>query len=83
MMVQASARLAAVLGRSVSIVQLFQYTTVRSLAAALAGPAARGEAQTIGESRERAQARADALARRSARTRSRTGAGGKDREVEK
>jgi len=71
MMVQASARLRAVLGKPVSLVQLFQFTTVRALAGALgaasaegAGTEAQAEAQTTRQAQERAQTRRDAMARR-------------------
>jgi acyl carrier protein len=64
MMVQASVRLRAALGYSVSLVQLFQFPTVRSLASSLGtqtGPRANA---TIHEGQERAQARRTAMQRR-------------------
>jgi acyl carrier protein len=61
MMVQASARFRAVLGRGVSLVQMFQFPTVRALAAAVGGGA---EGAAVKQGQQRAQARKDALARR-------------------
>jgi natural product biosynthesis luciferase-like monooxygenase protein len=63
MMVQASVRLRAVLGRNVALVQMFQFPTVRSLAAVL-GSDEGGDARTTREGQDRAQARKDAMARR-------------------
>jgi natural product biosynthesis luciferase-like monooxygenase protein len=63
MLVRVSSRLGAALGRTVSLVQLFQFPTIRQLAAAL-GSSDDGAAAKQGH--ERAQARKDALARRQA-----------------
>jgi natural product biosynthesis luciferase-like monooxygenase protein len=62
MMVKASVRLREALGRKVSLVQLFQFPSVRSLSAALGaeGPANAGAKQAP----ERAQVRKDAMQRR-------------------
>jgi natural product biosynthesis luciferase-like monooxygenase protein len=63
MMVQASVRLRAVLRRDVSLVQMFQFPSIRSLAGML-GSEDRGEAKAAKEGHDRAQARRDAMARR-------------------
>jgi hypothetical protein len=63
MMVQASVRLRAVLGRNVALVQMFQFPSIRSLAGVL-GTDDRGEEKTAKEGQERAQTRRDAMARR-------------------
>ena len=85
LMVQANSKLRAALGRKLSLVDMFQYPTVKSLAAFMGhGEDASGEAPaadstsrtsptsaTLRESQERGQARRDALQRR--RVRPRTG----------
>jgi acyl carrier protein len=63
MMVQASVRLRVVLGRNVALVQMFQFPTIRSLAAVL-GSDEGGDARTTREGQDRAQARKDAMQRR-------------------
>jgi natural product biosynthesis luciferase-like monooxygenase protein len=61
MMVRASSRLGEALGRKVSLVEMFGYPTVRSLAAHLGG----GEGDTaLSQSQERAEARREAMRRR-------------------
>jgi hypothetical protein len=62
MMVQASVRLRGAVGQNVSLVQLFQFATVRSLAAAL-GKTEPDDEQTK-QGQDRAQARKDAMQRR-------------------
>ena len=83
LMVQANSKLRAALGRKLSLVDMFQYPTVKSLAAFMGhGEDASGEATagdrtsrtsptsaTLRESQERGQARRDALQRRRARPR--------------
>jgi acyl carrier protein len=64
MMVQASVRIREALGRSVSLVQLFQFPTVRGLAAALAQAGDPQQGAAAGRGQERAQARQDAMNRR-------------------
>ncbi len=64
MMVKASARLAGSLGRTVSLVDLFRYPTVRALAAHLVDAGGEADAEVLNDSQDRAQARKDAMARR-------------------
>jgi acyl carrier protein len=64
MMVKASARLAESLGRTVSLVDLFRYPTVRALAAHLGEGGGEADAEVLDDSHDRAQARRDAMARR-------------------
>jgi natural product biosynthesis luciferase-like monooxygenase protein len=70
MMVQASVRLRALLGRPVPLVSMFQYPTARLLAAAL-GETEKTQGLAVKQSQDRAQTRRDALQklRRDARTR--------------
>ncbi len=63
MMVQASARLSGVLGKNVSLVDLFRFPTVRSLATFVDGAGAT-ETAALKQSQDRAQARKDAIQRR-------------------
>ena len=63
MMVQAASRLGEVLGQSVSVVEMFRYPTVRSLADHLAGDEQEHDASLQG-SRDRGQSRRDAVRRR-------------------
>jgi acyl carrier protein len=62
MMVQASVRLREALGRSVPLIKLFQFPSVRALAAAITSQPADAAETTQG--RERAQARQDAMQKR-------------------
>jgi acyl-CoA synthetase (AMP-forming)/AMP-acid ligase II/predicted RNA methylase/acyl carrier protein len=62
MMVKASVRLREALGRKVSLVQLFQFPSVRSLSAALGADAPANA--TAKQAPERAQVRKDAMQRR-------------------
>jgi len=62
MMVQASVRLRGAIGQNVSLVQLFQFPTVRSLGAALGKT--QPDDQLAKEGQDRAQARKDAMQRR-------------------
>ena len=62
MMVQASVRLRGAVGQNVSLVQLFQFPTVRSLAAALGKTQPDDELTKQGQ--DRAQTRKDAMQRR-------------------
>jgi len=62
LLIRLQARLAAELGRQVPVVELFQYPTVRSLAARLQGAGA--EQADVVEGEERGGARQAALARR-------------------
>ena len=64
MMVQASGRLKASLGRDVSLVDMFRFRTVRALAAHLGDGGAAPSDANAAEGTERAQARKDAMARR-------------------
>lgn len=65
LMVQASIRLRAALGREVSLVHMFQHPTARALAATLATPTSPSpEAVGVLESQDRAQVRRAALQRR-------------------
>ena len=64
MMVQAEGRLRAALGRSVSIVELFRFPTVRGLAAHLDASSGGDNAAVQGEANDRARARRDGLRRR-------------------
>ena len=63
MMVQANGRLRAALGKGVSLVDMFRFPTVRTLAAHVAGDAG-GAPAALRESQDRAQTRKDAMARR-------------------
>ncbi|MGH7297856.1 MAG: phosphopantetheine-binding protein, partial [Polyangiaceae bacterium] len=63
MMVQANGRLRAALGKSVSLVDMFRFPTVRALAAHVAGEDT-GTPGALRESQDRAQTRRDAMARR-------------------
>ena len=63
MMVQAAARLSEALGRGLSVVEMFRYPTVRSLAAHLEGGGAAEQAD-LQDSQDRGQSRKDALQRR-------------------
>jgi len=63
MMVQASARLSSVLGKNVSLVDLFRFPTVRSLATFVDGAGA-ADTAAMKQSQDRAQARKDAMQRR-------------------
>jgi acyl carrier protein len=63
MMVRAVARLSAALDRSLSVVEMFRFPTVRALAAHLDGGGEEASA-AIQQSHERGQARKDALQRR-------------------
>jgi len=63
MMVRASSRLGEALGRKVSLVEMFGYPTVRSLAAHLAAGDGDGEA-ALTQSQDRAEARREAMRRR-------------------
>jgi hypothetical protein len=75
LIVQANSKLRAALGRKLSLVDMFQYPTVKSLAAFMGhGEVAGGDAPpgnptspTLRESQERGQARRDALQRRRVR----------------
>jgi len=62
MLVQASVRLRALLGRPVPLVRMFQHPTARKLAAALGESAPAADA-TVKDSQDRAQARKDAMQR--------------------
>jgi natural product biosynthesis luciferase-like monooxygenase protein len=64
MMVRASARLTEALGRRVSLVEMFGYPTVRSLAAHLDGDGADEEAAALGQSQDRADSRRELMKRR-------------------
>ncbi len=66
--VRAAGRLQEVLGRKVSVLEIFEHPTVARLAAALAVPPAGGEVEDarLGASRDRATARRDVLRRRGA-----------------
>ncbi len=63
MMVRASSRLGEALGRKVSLVEMFGYPTVRSLAAHLGDGDGDGEA-ALTQSQDRAEARREAMRRR-------------------
>ena len=63
MMVRASSRLGDALGRKVSLVEMFGYPTVRSLAAHL-GAGDGDEEATLTQSQDRAEARREAMRRR-------------------
>ncbi len=67
-MVKASVRLREAVGRSVSLVQLFQFPSVRALSTALGADGAKAVATGAGH--ERAQARKDAMQRRQEQRRS-------------
>jgi hypothetical protein len=77
LMVQANSKLRAAVGRKLSLVDMFQYPTVKSLAAFMgqgqnaAGDAPAGDSTspTLRESQERGQARREALQRRRVRPR--------------
>ena len=62
MMVQASVRLRGAIGQNVSLVQLFQFPTVRSLAAALGNE--QPDDPLAKQGQDRAQARKEAMQRR-------------------
>jgi acyl carrier protein len=64
MMVRASSRLSEALGHRVSIVEMFGYPTVRSLAAHLDGASNEGESAALSQSQERAESRKELLRRR-------------------
>jgi acyl carrier protein len=64
MMVRASSRLGEALGRRVSLVEMFGYPTVRSLAAHLDGASDEEETAALGQSQERAESRKELLRRR-------------------
>ncbi len=63
MMVRASSRLGEALGRKVSLVEMFGYPTVRSLAAHLGGDGD-GDEAALSQSQDRAEARREAMRRR-------------------
>jgi len=63
MMVQASVRLRALLGRPVPLVRMFQYPTARQLAAALGEAAPAAVEEGVKQSQDRAQQRKDAMSR--------------------
>jgi hypothetical protein len=63
LMVQASVRLRAIIGRPVPLVQMFQYPTARTLAAALTDSSSASD-DTVKQSQDRALQRRDALQRR-------------------
>jgi acyl carrier protein len=62
MMVQASVRLRALLGRAVPLVRMFQFPTARALASALA-TGEESETAVVKQSQDRAQVRKDAMHR--------------------
>jgi hypothetical protein len=65
LMVQANGRLRTALGRELSLVDMFQYPTVKSLAAFLGkSPDGEGADTTLQQSQERGQSRRDLLQRR-------------------
>jgi SAM-dependent methyltransferase/acyl carrier protein len=64
MMVQVNGRLRSALGRSVSLVDMFRFPTVRALAAHLGDGAKPADEALVNESADRAQTRRDAMARR-------------------
>ena len=64
MMVRASSRLGEALGRKVSLVEMFGYPTVRSLAAHLGGGDGDTEEAALSQSQDRAEARREAMRRR-------------------
>ena len=61
-MVQSTAKLEAALGASLSLVEMFRFTTVSSLAAYVTRTS--GEALSFQEGQDRARTRKDAMARR-------------------
>ena len=64
LMVRASSRLGAALGRKISLVELFGHPTVRSLAAHLADVDGDGDRERLTQSQDRAEARREAMRRR-------------------
>jgi acyl carrier protein len=64
MMVQVNGRLRQALGRSVSLVDMFRFPTVRALAAHLGEGTKAADEALVAESADRAQTRRDAMARR-------------------
>jgi hypothetical protein len=62
MMVQASARLSEVLGRRMTLVEMFGHPTIRALAAHL-GTAGNGDSKSVQHGQDRAKARMDAMQR--------------------
>jgi amino acid adenylation domain-containing protein/non-ribosomal peptide synthase protein (TIGR01720 family) len=70
LLLRLQARLAGELGRDVPLVELFQYPTVRALAARLQGG---GEAPSVAEGEARAEVRQDAVGRRLEAARRRRG----------
>jgi natural product biosynthesis luciferase-like monooxygenase protein len=66
LMVRANSRLRETLGRSVSLVEMFRFPTVRLLADHLGGGGADAQAEVLKDSQERGQARNEALQRRRA-----------------
>jgi aryl carrier-like protein len=63
MMVQASVRLRAVLGRPVPLVRMFQHPTARALATALGDVAKPAVDREVKQSQDRAQIRREAMQR--------------------